>query len=261
MSGIQGELDKLKLEVARVLKHLATNGVIKEVGADQYIGTPFSKSTNDPTIQGGLTNRPVQYGLKTEKPFFSILLENARLGSAFNAFMSSYAKARPRWIDFYPFKERLGDDMSQSEPFLADVGGGLGHEIYGLNAEYDTSPDQLMLQNLPAIIEETKSYDQLPSNIEAIAHDFFTPQPTKYRGARTYFMRLILHDYPGSDCAVNLCHLRDSMVKGHSRLSLTRPSCEMLTESQWRKLLDGSGLKITGIWQKDTESLIEAMLE
>lgn len=50
------------------------------------------------------TNGPVQYGLKSEKPFFGILRENARLGSAFNGFMAGYAKARPRWIDFYPVK-------------------------------------------------------------------------------------------------------------------------------------------------------------
>ncbi|KAF4974629.1 hypothetical protein FZEAL_8488 [Fusarium zealandicum] len=116
--------------VARVMKHLAANGAIKEVDADRYIGTPFSKSTNDPAIQGGLiysfegmiptfqglpeflaktdyqvpkdaNNGPVQYGLKTEKPFFSILQGNARLGSAFNGFMAGYAKVRPRWVDFY----------------------------------------------------------------------------------------------------------------------------------------------------------------
>ncbi|KAJ3520700.1 hypothetical protein NM208_g13606 [Fusarium decemcellulare] len=40
--------------VARVLKHLAANGIIKEVGLDQYVGTPFSMSTRDPTMEGGL---------------------------------------------------------------------------------------------------------------------------------------------------------------------------------------------------------------
>ncbi|KAM0235596.1 hypothetical protein ACHAP5_009682 [Fusarium lateritium] len=299
--------------VARALKHLAANGIIKEVGQDQYVGTPFSMSTRDPTMAGGLIysfegmiptfqglpeflaktdyqvprdadDSPVKYGLRTDKPFFSFLKENARLGTAFNGFMAGYAKARPRWNEFYPYKERLAEQNSadNSAPWLVDVGGGLGHELLGLASEETAQPGKLVLQDLPAVIEEAKSSGNLLKAIEAVPHDFFKPQPAEYKGAQAYFMRLILHDWPDAECATILSHLRDAMIKDHSRLlinetvlrdvgapwqqtSLDWTMMGMLvnrerTESQWHKLLADAGLKITGIYHKGPESVIEAML-
>lgn len=299
---------------ARTIKHLAANGIVKEVGIDQYVGTPFSMATNDPTIGGGLTysfegmiptfqglpeflaktdyqvpsdgnDGPVQYGLRTDKPFFEILRENARLGSAFNNFMSGYAKARPRWVDIYPVNERLvpEDVKGRNTPLFVDVGGGLGHELLALQSKHPETPGQLVLQDLPAVIEEAKSSGALPDTVTAVAHDFFESQPEQYRGARAYFMRLILHDWPDAKCAVILSHLRDAMSKGYSRLiinetvlrdtnapwqqtSLDWTMMGMLvsrerTETQWRELLNGAGLEISGIWHKDAESVIEAVLK
>ncbi|KAF4448913.1 Sterigmatocystin 8-O-methyltransferase [Fusarium austroafricanum] len=296
--------------VARALKHLAANGIIKEVEQNQYVGTPFSMSTRDPTMEGGLiysfegmiptfqglpeflaktnyqvpkdaNDSPVQYGLRTDKPFFSILRDNARLGKAFNGFMAGYAKARPRWVEFYPYNERLAEPKPEA-PWLVDVGGSLGHEILSLASVDASPPRRLVLQDLPTVIEEAKASGNLPKTIEAVPHDFFTPQPAEYRGAQAYFMRLILHDWPDAECATILSHLRDAMVKDYSRLlinetvlrdvgapwqqtSLDWTMMGMLvnrerTESQWRRLLEDSGLKITGIFHKGSESVIEAML-
>ena len=296
------------------MKHLAANGIVKEVGKDQYVGTPFSMSTNDPTIAGGLTysfegmiptfqglpefldktdyqvpangdDGPVQYGLRTNKPFFEILRDNARLGSAFNSFMTGYAKARPRWVDIYPVQERLpvpeGSDASAS-PLVVDVGGGLGHELLALQDKNPEIKGQLVLQDLPTVIDEAKSSGNLAETVKAVAHDFFEPQPAEYRGARAYFMRLILHDWPDAKCSVILSHLKDAMTKGYSRLiinetvlrdtnapwqqtSLDWTMMGMLvsrerTESQWRELLNAAGLEISGVWHKDAESVIEAVL-
>lgn len=284
-----------------------------ETGADQYVATPFSKATNDPTISAGLiysfqgmiptfqglpeflaktdyqtptdgNNGPVQYGLRTDKPFFAILQENERLGSAFNNFMTGYAKARPRWVDFYPVESRLQAEVSeQGGPFLVDVGGGLGHELLGLHAKHPNLLGKLVLQDLPSVVDQAKASGSLPSSITATAHDFFEPQPAEYRGARAYFMRLILHDWPDVKCASILANIRDAMVKGYSRLiinetvlrdtqapwqqtSLDWTMMGMLasrerTESQWRELLAEAGLEISGIWHKDAESVIEAVLK
>ncbi|KAI8627846.1 S-adenosyl-L-methionine-dependent methyltransferase [Xylariaceae sp. FL1651] len=300
--------------VARTLKHLAANGIVKEVGIDQYVGTSFSMATNDPTISAGLiysfegmiptfqglpeflaktkyqapmdgNNGPVQYGLKTNKPFFGVLRDNPRLGSAFNDFMTGYAKARPRWVDFYPAAERLGSGSTseQTRVLLVDVGGGVGHEILEMHKKHPNLPGQLILQDQPSVIDQANASGNLPGAITAVAHDFFEPQPVEYHGARAYFMRLILHDWPDAKCAIILSHLRNAMVKGYSKLlineavlrdtgapwqqtSLDWTMMGMLvsrerTESQWRELLAGAGLKISGIWHKDAESVIEAVLE
>ena len=109
---------------------------MKRTGVDSYAATSFTHATSDPTLRGGLiysfdgmiptfhhlasflaktnykvpndsANGPVQDALQTDKPFFAILQENARLGSAFNDFMTGYGKARPSWTDYYPVQDRL----------------------------------------------------------------------------------------------------------------------------------------------------------
>ena len=223
---------------------------------------------------------PVQYGLKTERPFFGVLQDNPRLGSAFNGFMAGYAKARPRWVDFYPVEERLGT-AGEDDIALIDVGGGLGHELVGAYQKYPKLPGKLVLQDLPSVIEEATASGELPESIKAVAQDFFEPQPPDFRGAKAYFMRLILHDWPDKKCAIILSHLRDAMSADSKLLineavlkdvgapwqqtSLDWTMMGMLvsrerTETQWRELLAEAGLKINGIWSRGPENLIEAVL-
>jgi hypothetical protein len=261
-----------------------------------FLGLPEFLAKTQYQIPKDGAKGPVQYGLRTEKPLFGIFQENPRLGKAFNGFMAGYAKARPRWSDFYPVEERLAAAVDENHdksagrgggggggPWLVDVGGGLGHEILGLSSKLKPA-GRLVLQDLPAVIEEAKTSGNLPAaHIEAAAHDFFAPQPDAYCGARAYFMRLILHDWPDHECAKILSHLRNAMIKDYSRLlineavlrdvgapwqqtSLDWTMMGMLvsrerTESQWRKLLGDAGLKITNIYTEAAESVIEAMVK
>lgn len=295
------------------MKHLAAHSIVKEVGKDQYCATPFCMATNAPAISGGLiysfegmiptfhtlpeflaktnyqvprdaSNGPVQLGLKTEKPFFAILQENARLGSAFNNFMTGYAEVRPRWVDYYPC-EQLLEGLSEKGPVLVDIGGGLGGDISSFNTKHPDWSNRLVLEDTPEVIAEAqKSGSELASSIKLVAHDFFKPQPEDVAGAKAYFLRLVLHDWPDEQCKTILSNIRDVMTPGYSRLlinenvlsdvgtpwqqtSLDWTMMAMLvnrerTESQWHELLGGIGFKINRIWQKDpaSESVIEAVL-
>jgi len=49
---------------------------------------------------------------------------------------------------------------------------------------------RVILQDLPAIIESGLKEELAGFGIEAIAHNFFTPQPIK--GARAYYLHYIL---------------------------------------------------------------------
>jgi len=201
------------------MKHLAANGLVTEVGKDLYRGTPFSASTDDPTIAGSLiysfegmiptfralpeflaktnyqvptdaNNGPVQYGLHTDLPFFGYLQANERVGKAFNNFMTGYAKVRPRWHDYYPVIERLGTGLRTDAPavLLVDVGGGLGHEIAGFHAQFAQLPGRLILQDQESVISQVKnSTEPLSPAITPLHHDFFTPQPPECHSARAYF--------------------------------------------------------------------------
>ncbi|KAF2828188.1 S-adenosyl-L-methionine-dependent methyltransferase [Ophiobolus disseminans] len=302
------------LLVARILKHLAAYSLVKEAGKDQYAATSFSHAVSDPAIKGGLiysfdgmipafqglagylaktkyqvprdmSNGPVQHALQTDKPFFTILQENARLGSAFNDFMTGYGKARPSWVDYYPVEERIITGSSSETPLLVDVGGGLGRDVLALYTKHPQVQGSLILQETPSVIAQAQSSTPpLPSAITPMPHDFFNAQPSTAKHARAYYMHLVLHDWDDASCRKILTNLHDAMKPGYSKLlinenvlkdvgapwqqtSLDWTMMAMLvnrerTESQWRELFESVGLRIEGIWAKDvtSESVIEVVL-
>lgn len=78
----------------------------------------------------------------------------------------------------------------KSEPLLVDVGGEIGHDLIAFKQKFPSLPGKLIVQDIPVVIEAVQD---LPSGIEAMKHDFLTPQPVK--GAKAYCM-----------CSV-ICHL------------------------------------------------------
>ena len=94
--------------------------------------------------------------------------------------MAGYRIGRARWIDpdCFPVEEVLGNGVSieKNAVMLVDVGGSTGRDISAFHELYPQLPGRLVLQDLPAVIKEASN---LPEGIEAMAHDFFTPQPVK----------------------------------------------------------------------------------
>lgn len=146
-----------------------------------------------------------------------------------------------------------------------------------------SSTQKLILQDLPAVIQDAKDID--PS-IQLMSHDFLTEQPVK--GARAYFMHSVLHDWPDDICRKIMGRLADAMKPGYSKLlifecviprtgayweatagdvlMMTQLSALERTEDQWRQLIEGSGLglKIVQFWasgQSDVENVIEVGLK
>jgi O-methyltransferase domain len=244
-------------------------------GLPTFLAQTSYKDPSDPT------HGPSQHGHNTTKSFFEVLASTPRLGNAFNNFMGMYGAVRPRWTDYYPVLERLSPPTSSNSDsvLLVDVGGGLGHDLLEFGQKFPDMPGKLILQDQPAVLSTISS--PLPPRITATAHDFFTPQPVKH--ARGYYMHLIMHDWPDDRATVILKHIRDAMKPGYSKLlicenvvpdvgapwqmtSLDWVMMAMLAnrerrEGQWKALLGGAGLKITGIWRKDegSESLVEAV--
>ncbi|UNI20306.1 hypothetical protein JDV02_006406 [Purpureocillium takamizusanense] len=304
--------------VARIFKHLAATGIVREVGRDSYVSTRFSRSMNDPDIRVALqytcmTTIPtfaslpeflaktnyqnpkngekcaLQHALGTKETFFGLMRRDAGLGAGFNQFLRAYASSVPSWTDMYPVRERLGaPGLRTSSPLLVDVGGNLGHQLADLHRRFPDLRGGLVLQDQADIVAAAEASGQLPPpppggrGVTTVAHDFFTAQPASCRGARAYYLRLILHDWPDEQCGVILSHLRDAMAPGYSRLiindlvlpdrgaSWRQTSLDMVmmallvsqerTESQWRALLEGAGLRMSGVWHKEGESVIEAVL-
>ncbi|KAI4157937.1 MAG: hypothetical protein L6R39_000569 [Caloplaca ligustica] len=195
--------------------------------------------------------------------------------------MEGQREGRTPWFHHYPVQDALGDVSNNADTILiVDVGGGRGHDMEAFRSAFPQQEGKLIVQDLPTTIDDI---NHLASGVEAMKHDFFSPQPVK--GAKAYYFRNIFHDWPDSDAGVILQHTADAMKKGYSRLLINEwvlsdtnssflPAAMDInmmclfsgmerTRSQWDALLGRVGLKIIKLWGpgQETESLIEAVLE
>lgn len=189
--------------------------------------------------------------------------------------IAAWSKKKSPWTSFYDTR-RLVDGMDHSKPLLVDVGGNVGVDLQHLLDKHpDLPPNALVLQDVPEVIARAKAHSQ----IHAMAHDFFTPQPVK--ASRAYFLRMILHDWPDSEAKQILINIRNAAEKSYSRILIADivlplqgatlaesvfdiqmmamfSGCER-TEASWRHLLGECGLRIFGM-RKDPEGA-ETLLE
>lgn len=210
----------------------------------------------------------------------------------FNSYMSAYRAGKISWLDpgFFPVQERLLGQFNpqHSDVLLVDVGGGLGHDLRALREKHPGLPGRLVLQDRAEVIHqpstttEAAAGDGTAAAFEAMAHDFFTPQPV--RGARAYYLHSVLHDWGDDDCVKILAALRPAMRAGYStvlinelvvpsqkaewpvtsmdHLMLVLGAMRERTEAEWRGILKRAGLKVLKIHSVEmgSESLIEAEL-
>ncbi|KKY14875.1 putative sterigmatocystin 8-o-methyltransferase [Phaeomoniella chlamydospora] len=255
-----------------------------EVFVPAFFALPeFLKKTNY-TVPRDPLDSPFQLWFNTKEHMFEWIHKRPELMQEFNKFMGAYSLSRKRWMEpgCVPIDEVLANDASKDPDsvFLVDVGGGNGHDLMHFQKNYPDISGRLILQDLPGTIETAK--DKLTPGIEAMAHDFFTPQPIK--GARAYYLHSILHDWPTQKCHEILSNLIPALTPGYSKIlinenvipdqgaywentgldwvMLTLYSSEERREKIWRELCEGVGLKINRIWEfeKGTESIIECEL-
>lgn len=139
----------------------------------------------------------------TELHYFDWLESKPKLQATFNTVMgiSCMNRGEDR-IDFYPVEDRLR--VAGSQTLLVDVGGGLGHDLIAFRRRFPKLLRKLIVQDI--ILGNAES---LPSGIEAMKYDFFTPQPIK--NAKVYYLRTVLHDWPDKQTGEILDNIRLSM--------------------------------------------------
>ncbi|EIT76760.1 S-adenosyl-L-methionine-dependent methyltransferase [Aspergillus flavus] len=117
-------------------------------------------------------------------------------------------------------------------PFLVDVGGGHGHQCIQLIKKYPNLSGWLTLQDLPQAVDQLPKID----GVETMVHDIFQTQIVKGKsyiytqhnypgilpssadmkintqGAKFYYLRRILHDYPDAQGIKILKNLRAVMA-------------------------------------------------
>lgn len=168
----------------------------------------------------------------------------------------------PTWLDVVPFEE-ISSNQDPETPIFVDVGGSIGHQCAALKARHPNIPGRIIYQDLPPVIPHGL---KIPG-VEPMVHDFWQEQPVK--GARIYYFRNILHDYPDDKC-VALLKLTtaamteqsvifiDELILANSKayyqaaemdltMMITLAGAER-TDKQWRALIDAAGLKIKEIF-------------
>ena len=227
---------------------------------------------------------PFQYAMGTKLHNFDWIAANPKLQQAFNVTMTirTQRSVGEKWFKLYPI-EQLVPDPSSDAPFLVDVGGGIGHLTIELKKEY-LQIGRCVVQDIEPVI---KGITNLPDGIEAMAADFFKPQPI--RGAKVYFIAHCLHDWPDKEARVILGHIKDAMredsvlllaetVMPERDVSFMAAAADLTmmaafaslerTEKQFADLLESAGLELVKVWSEQTKgvsmlgsSVVEAKLK
>lgn len=293
----------------RFFRLLAAFNVVEETAEDKFKPTPFSYAIGDEStkVRASLQAATYQYiaaghnlpaylaKTQYKEPtdpnvnnysdsdpdglnFFGRLQKNPAYYEAFTGHMEAWTAWKTPWTKVYDTTILLdGAKLSDTSPFVVDVGGNTGIDIsHVLTKHPDLPAGSLVLQDLPEVIANA----QVDKKITAMSHDFFLPQPVK--GSRAYFMHAVLHDWPDNKAKHLLENTKDVMIKGYSKLfiydivlpptgasiSQTTMDVNMLsllsaserTQDAWMKLLTDSGFRIVKFWPdpQQYEMVIEA---
>ncbi|PGH00179.1 hypothetical protein AJ79_08284 [Helicocarpus griseus UAMH5409] len=311
LEGLSSKITTEPLFIARIMRFLAVMNIFSEVGKDTYTTTPLAAayvsdslyahaivhmtSQNEVIAQlpryfeekgyknpDDAFNGPFQYARQTDKHCFEWLAAQPRLQNSFNKVMSiSRTPGVQSWFEYFPVDSKLGG-KSKAEPLLVDIGGGVGHDLIALREHYPTLNGTLIVQDIPVVIDSVQG---LPAGIQAMAHDFFQPQPV--RNAKAYYLANVLHDWPDKQALQILNHIRDAMsedsivlvhenVIPEVNVSAFSASTDLImmsnfsslerTEQQYKALLEEAGLALVKTWAPDGavkgegRKLVEAVL-
>ncbi|KAL8893954.1 MAG: hypothetical protein Q9207_008564 [Kuettlingeria erythrocarpa] len=138
---------------------------------------------------------------------FDWMREHPEHYAVLNKFMAANRMAKTG-IQVFPFEDKvpsLFKTGSPDTPLFVDVGGGRGQMCRAFRAKYPDLPGRVIYQDLPLTVADAPSGD----GTEAMAHDFFERQPI--RGAKIYFLRHVLHDWPDAKAEEILVRVVEAM--------------------------------------------------
>jgi hypothetical protein len=167
------------------------------------------------------------------------------------------------WFDFYPVEEKL-KVTSPTDTVLVDIGGGAGHDVIAFRKKFPTLPGKLIFEDLPSVVESGSANGLLQGieGIEGVGHDFFQPQPAAVKGAKFYYLRTVLHDWPDQQARIIIRNIRDVMSEDsilllnenvlpaegislyQAQLDMSMMTCFSSldrTEKQFRELVESEG--------------------
>ncbi|KAH7125192.1 O-methyltransferase-domain-containing protein [Dendryphion nanum] len=289
----------------RILRVIVNLGVFTEDASGKYLPTPFTPvlATGSPVKEAlvhlthlhrsvtGMPeyfaangyqnpddseNGPFQFALDCKgETYFTWVVKpgNERLSKAFNATMQMQkGEEDDTFVPAYPVQERIKNE-DPDRVLIVDVGGNVGHQLIKFKEKYPSIPGKLVLQDLPQVVNSEEA--KVPESIIKVGHDFFKPQPDLVRGAKSYYLRMILHDWAEKQAKIILGNIAsamaddslvliDEIIVPESGVGLMEAKMDwhMLnmgaserTEAQWRALGESVGLRLNEIFWAASASI------
>ncbi|KAL4898962.1 hypothetical protein BDW74DRAFT_171875 [Aspergillus multicolor] len=203
--------------LGRILRTQAAFGLIKETGPQEYTSSAFTNVFVNPDAAGAIaqlfdvsgpctqilptylaetgykeivSNKacPFQKAFHTEQTMFEWMAQHPKHMKSLGHLMALQRSAM--WVDHFPVLEQVGDFGRPESTLLVDIGGGFGQASKALRAKFPDLQGKVIVQDIPQTLAGAEPAD----GVEFAAHDFFTTQPV--RGARFYYLRHVLHDWP-----------------------------------------------------------------
>lgn len=305
-SKIEGD-DKL---LKRVMRFLCAHRIFKEVAEKTYQPLPLAMSFGTGSVPGDMIKHfhacmqasakifayfeergyknpndaydaPFQLAYNTKEHYFDWLKKNPEAQESFNAVMTTSQRFRGEdWFEVFPVTEKLKLNASASErALLVDIGGGVGHDLIAFRNRFPELTGKLILQDLPQVIDAIR--EPLPDGVIAVGHDMFKPQPIQ--GAKAYYLRTVLHDWPEKQALEALSRIREAMAEDSILLihEHTTPeganvpplaatldfhmmeifSALERTEKEWVALLEKADFKIAKVWKGQSSTHPVAVFE
>ncbi|KAI1178298.1 S-adenosyl-L-methionine-dependent methyltransferase [Nemania sp. FL0916] len=207
----------------RILRYLASVGMIQETGQDLFIARASTKTLSQSGYEGGIRhffdnigpclqafpgfladteyqdvttsfNTAFQRAFDTKETAFQWLPKYPERFGPLQQVMTVQGAAGVSWFDVFPFEKELASFTGPCA--FVDVGGGFGHQCQVLLSRFPKLlGGKVVLQDLKETIVNIPPQFE---GFEKMEHNFFTPQPVK--AARFYYLRNILHDWPDDKC-------------------------------------------------------------
>jgi hypothetical protein len=294
----------------RLLKHVAVVDFVRETAPDEYAANDMTTCLASPggegllvdiyQIAGAFDSFPQYFESigyrnplgKDKSAFYHIYRQhyfdylfapgNKRAAKAFHNHMKFKAFGM-KWFEAPGIIDTLFEskhNLSEDQALIVDIGGSTGHALIEFASSNPEIKGRKILQDLPTCID-TLDKDHLASyGIEAMSHDFFTPQPIT--NAKAYYLKMVLHDWPAEQCVQILSNIRSAMKPGYSRILLNEfvipetnardietgldilmmaaHGAQERREKEWKELVEQvEGLRIKKIWlvEGQGESMVE----
>ncbi|TGJ80535.1 hypothetical protein E0Z10_g8218 [Xylaria hypoxylon] len=292
----------------RLLRYYQSFGIVRQPGDDEYgannitqalvslggrSALPFIHSTIAPAINAmpqflrenkyaNMTDPahiPWHQGHDTTDPIFKWISDRPEVLKSFMGWMAGQRDGLPTFLSVVDFEKEFTRGATGSTPVFVDIGGSMGHQCIAVRQRYPDLTGRVVLQDLPRTIEKVKASPLLGfDGIEVMPHDFFTPQPLQ--GARVYYLRNVLHDWPDEKCVAILQNIKPAMT-AESRILIDEMilpekgapwraaqqdfimgacvAAQERSHGEWLALFHRAGLRIETLW-KYTEELFDHLI-